>query len=101
MQSKKGKIPFKKINLDAKENALEILNAWLPNGQVAGNEYLALNPRRSDSRLGSFKINFKTGKWADFATDDAGGDLISLGAYIFDISQGMAAMRLASMLEEQ
>ena len=97
----KVKIPFSKISIAANGNALEILNTWLPNGKVSGNEYVVLNPRRNDFKLGSFKINYKTGKWADFATDDAGGDLISLGAYIFDISQSKAAIQLAAMMEEQ
>ena len=39
----------------------------------------AFNPRRADRHLGSFQINVRTGKWADFATGDRGGDLISLG----------------------
>jgi hypothetical protein len=50
---------------------------------------------RADRHLGSFKINLRTGRWADFATGDAGGDLISLRAYLDGIRQGEAARRIA------
>ena len=63
-----------------------------------GREYTARNPKRSDNRPGSFRINIRTGKWADFATGDKGGDVISLAAYLFDLSQGEAKQRLAEML---
>ena len=59
---------------------------------------IAINPRRADKRTGSFKVNLATGRWSDFATGDAGGDLISLAAYLFSISHREAARRLAGML---
>ena len=42
-------------------------------------EWVALNPRRCDRNLGSFKVNRFDGKWRDFATGDKGGDPVSLG----------------------
>jgi hypothetical protein len=57
-----------------------------------------VNPTRGDRRRGSFRINLKTGAWADFASSDKGGDLISLGAYLHGISQGESATRIAAML---
>jgi hypothetical protein len=58
-----------------------------------------LNPRRSDRRLGSFRVNLRTGMWADFACHDAaGGDPISLAAYLFGLTQIEAAKRLAATL---
>ena len=72
---------------------------WLPDGRREGREWVALNPRRNDRSPGSFRINLQTGKWADFATDDArGGDPVSLAAYLFGASQGEAARSLAAML---
>ena len=71
---------------------------WLPNGQHHGREYVALNPNRADRRPGSFRINTRTGPWADFATGDRGGDPVSLAAYLFNLSQADAARRLANML---
>ena len=58
----------------------------------------ARNPRRADRNPGSFRINTSTGRWADFATDDNGGDVVSLAAYLADIEQAEAARRLADML---
>jgi hypothetical protein len=60
---------------------------------------VALNPRRQDSHPGSFKVNLRTGRWADFATGDKGGDVISLLAYLKGISQSEAARHLACELE--
>lgn len=76
----------------------EILARWLPAGRIEGREYVALNPKRADRQPGSFKVNLDTGRWADFATGDKGGDAISLAAYLAGCSQVEAARRLAVML---
>jgi uncharacterized protein (DUF927 family) len=70
----------------------------LANGKTQGHEYLALNPKRSDTKLGSFTINRDTGAWGDFASGDKGGDLVSLTAYILDCKQSAAAAKLAEFL---
>jgi hypothetical protein len=59
---------------------------------------VVLNPIRADRRLGSFKINVRTGRWADFATGDKGGDPVSLVAYLEGVSQVEAARLLGRML---
>ena len=76
-----------------------LLKQWLPDGKTIGNEYVALNPKRHDKNLGSFRINLRTGKWADFATGDKGGDLISLYAYLFNCGQLQAAKRIFSNIK--
>ena len=91
-------VDFGAVNASARANLLAVLARVLPNGRRERREYLALNPRRTDRRLGSFQINIVTGKWADFATGDKGGDPISLVAYVENISQFDAALRLAQML---
>jgi hypothetical protein len=48
--------------------------------------------------LGSFKINLRTGQWADFATGDKGGDVISLAAYLHGLTQAAAAGKISEML---
>jgi putative DNA primase/helicase len=63
-------------------------------GKFQGHEYLPTNPKRGDSKPGSFSINRDTGTWSDFATDDKGGDLVALAAYLFDLRQGEAATRM-------
>jgi hypothetical protein len=70
----------------------------LPDGRLEGREWVARNPRRVDRTPGSFRVNIHSCRWADFATNDKGGDLISLVAYLFDLRQGAAARRLADML---
>jgi hypothetical protein len=77
---------------------LALLARWLPDGKRHGNEWVALNPRRLDRRPGSFSVNLRTGRWADFATGDKGGDPISLAAYLAGTSQIDAAIRLSRML---
>ena len=53
---------------------------------------------RSDRRPGSFSVNTRTGRWADFATGDRGGDVVSLAAYLHGLRQAEAARKLADML---
>jgi hypothetical protein len=91
-------IDFAHINAAALSRLPELLARWLPDGRRQGHEYVALNPLRSDERLGSFSINLRSGRWADFACDARGGDPISLAAYLGGLSQGEAAQRLADML---
>ena len=90
-------VDFDAVNAAARANLLAVLaRVVLPNGRRDRREYLALNPRRADRRLGSFQINLETGKWADFATGDKGGDPISLVAYVDNVSQFDAALQASS-----
>lgn len=91
-------IDFKHINRAALATLPAILDRWLPGGRRCGSEYLVRNPKWIDRRFGSFSINMTTGRWSDFATGDTGGDPISLASYLFDLSQGEAACRVARML---
>ena len=91
-------IDFGAINDAALAALPKILTRWLPDGRPEGHEYVARNPKRDDRKLGSFKINMRTGRWSDFSTGDSGGDPISLAAYLFNLNQGEAAQQLAVML---
>jgi hypothetical protein len=93
-----GPIDFTEINRAALAALPAVLTRILPRGKRVGAEIVALNPRRADRRLGSFKVNRYNGRWADFATGDKGGDPISLVAYLADVSQGEAARLLTRML---
>jgi hypothetical protein len=75
-----------------------LLTQWLPGGRREGGEYVAINPMRHDRHPGSFRINMRTGRWADFATGDRGGDPVSLAAYLSNLKQCEAAEKLAGML---
>jgi hypothetical protein len=91
-------VDFAAINRAALRVLPAILKRLLPDGKVAGGEFVARNPRRADRTPGSFSINMRSGRWADFAVGDKGGDPIGLVAYIENVSQLEAARRLARML---
>ena len=92
------RIDFDEVRALAQRNALAICNRVLPGGRVVGGEYEVRNPKRPDRTPGSFRINLRTGRWADFATGDRGGDLISLVAWRFDVTQLEAARCLSDLL---
>ena len=81
----------------------EIVQELLPHGRQEGNEWVALNPTRSDRNIGSFRICIsgdKSGSWIDFATTDSGNDIIALYAYIYGRSYHDAALELAEEYKE-
>lgn len=94
----RAKINFAGINRAALSALPELLADWLPDGRRIGREYVARNPRRLDRSLGSFKVSLTSGRWADFATGDCGGDVVSLLAYLRGTGQGDAARMLAEAL---
>lgn len=91
-------IDYPYIRFRSQQAILSLLRSWLPDGKVKGQEYIALNPTRVDHHASSFRINIRSGRWADFATGDKGGDLIALLAYLQNIRQHEAAIRLSRML---
>jgi len=96
--AKRPPLPFKEIADQALRSADTLVNQWIPGGHSKGHEYQATNPNRHDNKAGSFTINLNTGAWADFATDDKGGDLISLYAYLYGLDQYMAAIEVADLV---
>ena len=92
-------IDFAAVNAAALEHLPALVLRWLPDGRREGYEWSARNPCRKDHLPGSFKVNLKTGRWADFALLDArGGDPVSLAAYLSGTSQDEAAQSLTTML---
>lgn len=91
-------IDFKLINRIALGSLENLLQSWTINGRKIGSEWVALNPKRNDSYLGSFSINLNTGRWGDFSIGKFGGDPISLYAYLFDLKQIEAAKKLSKIL---
>lgn len=93
------RVDFKAVNRAALADLPAILARWLPDGSRRGDEWTARNPKRDDRRPGSFRVNVRTGAWADFALPNVkGGDPVSLAAYLHDLSQVEAARSLAGML---
>ena len=93
-----GRVNFHRINTAALAVLPSLLTRWLPSGRIQGHEYIAVNPKRADRRPGSFSINISNGKWADFACDARGGDVVSLFAYLGGIGQVEAAEKLSAVL---
>ncbi|MFI4933048.1 MAG: hypothetical protein ACHP7N_00350 [Caulobacterales bacterium] len=93
-----GLVDFGRVKGAALRNAEAVVRGLLPDGRREGAEWVARNPRRTDRRLGSFKVNLSSGKWGDFASGDHGGDLVSLAAFVCALSQREAAVRLAESL---
>lgn len=90
---------FKDVAAAALAQAGMLVPSWLPEGRREGPEWGALNPNRADNQRGSFKVNLQTGRWSDFASDGvAGGDLISLYAYLQAMEQGEACKELAQRM---
>lgn len=85
-----------RIDFDALRAQLDgfaLVPQWLPGGKARGSEWISRNPTRGDRAAGSFSCNMQTGLWADFATGDTGGDLVSLWAYLHHGGDNVAAAR--------
>ena len=92
------RIDFHKVKYAVQGYEGVLLRRILPHAIKQGSEYVSINPTRFDRNLGSFRINASTFKWADFATGDKGGDIISLWAYIRKVSQVKAAQEIMALL---
>ncbi len=90
---------FEQVIRQNRYNILGIASTLAPMGKVEGHEYIALNPRRVDHDLGSFKINTLSGKWCEFATGEGGDDIISYCAYVQGITQYEAAKEVSQITE--
>jgi hypothetical protein len=90
--------PLRTVAAAALTQLPTLCQRWLPDGRQQGAEWVARNPRRFDRTPGSFKVNLRTGRWADFATGDKGGDVVSLLAYLRGLSQVEAGRLLAQEL---
>lgn len=98
MTANSDRAPLPPIKFNELADALlaraeSIVPAWLPGGVRRGPEWvcgsLAGEPGTSCC------VNVVTGQWADFASDEKGGDLISLYAAIHNLSMGKAALQVA------
>jgi hypothetical protein len=91
-------IDFDGINTAALRNGRSFVESLLPGGKFRSLEYVVKNPCRDDRRPGSFSINYRSGRWKDFASGDGGSDLVSLVAYLRGTGQGDAAREMADKL---
>ena len=86
-------LDFNTINNNAMARLPDLLFQWLPAGKIDGHEFKVGNLTGAPGK--SLGINIRTGQWADFASDEKGGDLISLYAAIHQVQQGEAARAIA------
>lgn len=88
------KLDFAGLNSVLLSSAPSVCMDILPGGRIEGHEYVCASI--VGGRGKSFKVNIKTGVWADFANPAySGGDLISLYAAARGVSMGDAFRALA------
>lgn len=73
--------------------AATLVPMWLPGGVQRGHEYVCGSVQGVAGD--SCAVNLASGKWADFAGDERGNDLVSLYAACFDLTMGKAALQVA------
>ena len=86
---------FSAINRAALPHLEGLCRRWLPGGKRIGHEWTCGNLRGEAGA--SCKVNLRTGRWADFATGEKGGDVVSLAAAVHRLPQAEAARNLARM----
>ncbi len=86
-------IRFRELADALLQMAPTLLPSWLPGGKTIGHEYVCAGLSGGEGT--SCSINVRSGQWADFATDERGGDLISLYAAIHGMDMGKAAVNVA------
>jgi putative DNA primase/helicase len=65
---------------------------WLPGGRRRGHEWVCGDLSGGEGT--SLSVNLLSGRWADFATSDRGGDLIDLYAAIHELTMAEAYREL-------
>ena len=88
-----AQVDFTLINQAVQAHAAEFCQKHLPGGRIVGNEYVVGDIHGGPGD--SCRVNLTSGKWADFAGAEKGGDLISLRAAQCGVSQVEAAHELA------
>ena len=90
--------PLPPINFAALSDALlarveQLVPQWLPGGVVRGHEYVCGSLAGGSGS--SCSVNLVNGRWADFANEEKGADLIGLYAAINGLTMGKAAVQVA------
>lgn len=89
-------IDFAAINAAALPHLEALCRRWLPGGRRISAEWTCGSLRGEPGA--SCRVNLRTGRWADFASGERGGDVVSLAAAVARIGQAEAARNLARML---
>ena len=89
-------IRFEALAAALLDMASTLLPQWLPDGVQRGHEYVCGSLQGGKGN--STSLNLTNGRWADFATGEQGGDLLSLYAAANGLSMGKAALQVAREL---
>jgi hypothetical protein len=93
------RLNFAAINAAALARLPELLAHLLPGGRARGAEFEVGSLKGEPGRSLRIRLHgARAGVWCDFATGERGGDIISLAAPVWHVSQGEAARRLAELL---
>lgn len=84
-------LDFRAINAACRPYIEQIARELFPDGKQEGRYWVPRNHTRYDENRGSLKIDLESGTWKDYATNDSGGDIISLAAYAHNNRQSDAA----------
>lgn len=90
---------FKALVSNLLGQADSLVPQWLPGGRMNGREYVCGSIAGGPGD--SFRVNMKSGKWAEFSGTLKGGDLLSLYAAIHGINNGEAYIRLGGPQNDQ
>jgi hypothetical protein len=96
IRSRRASIDFAAVNCAALPHLETLCRRWLPGGRRIGAEWVCGSLRGEAGQ--SCKVNLRTGRWADFAAGQGGGDPVSLAAAVAGVGQAEAAHNLARML---
>lgn len=93
-----GRAPLPPIQFAALADALlamadTLVPNWLPGGAKRGPEWVCAGLSGGEGT--SCSVNLVKGRWADFSSDERGGDLVSLYAAIHNLDMGKAAVQVA------
>jgi hypothetical protein len=88
-----------RVNAAALNKLPAIVKRWLPDGHMNAKYWVAKSPRGLVHHAAGLRVNLKDGRWRDYATGEAGADVISLAAFVGGSSNEDAAKNLARMLE--
>lgn len=91
-----GPVDFAALAAALLERADTLVPQWLRGGKRRGHEWVCGNLAGDEGD--SCSVNLTTGRWADFSSDEKGGDLVSLYAAIEGINNGQAAHALMQQL---
>lgn len=90
---------FSTVGRAALDSILTLLQEWFPNGVVEGHEFCIGSRAGEAGQSLRIRLNGdKAGVWSDFSDGEAGGDLISLYAFINDLRPGQACKAIADRL---